>query len=198
MLAEAVTQGSAEPEVLALPAARLRILQLPPRGLISFQTSHRIASARAALRTALGFEPPSRANTAASGNDAHCLWISPRHWLIECDSHCSQQLFLALCAQESTVDGTARATPCSEGFDTLLIRGMDAARLLAKGCPLDLRCAATPTGTAVRSRFADVPIVLHKEAATVFRVHADVSLSHYLWCWLSDARETLLESERVR
>ncbi|HEX3849202.1 MAG TPA: sarcosine oxidase subunit gamma family protein [Steroidobacteraceae bacterium] len=175
----------------------LELLPLPTRGLLSFQVSRQSAGALSALRSALGFEPPSRPNSATSLHDVHCLWISPRHWLIDSEPAAEERLFAGLAAQARAMEGTARVTRSSDCFDSVLLSGAQAASLLARGCALDLRDVAAPPNTALRTRFADVPIILYKLRAATFRLHVDVSLSHHLWLWLADARESF-DSEHGR
>jgi sarcosine oxidase subunit gamma len=158
--------------------------------MISFQIHRFSAGAAATLRQALGFELPSRPNTATSEDGVHCLWTTPHRWLIDCGVPRSQLLLAALSAPElghTQTSELTRATNCSDSFDSFQLDGDSAVHVLAKGCPLDLRCQATPSGSALRTRFADTAVIVHKVSARRFRLHTDVSLSDYLWAWLTDA-----------
>lgn len=194
MRAEAVSELARDRTVAAAPDSALRLLPLPTRGLLSFQVSRQSAGALAALRSTLGFELPSRPNSATSHCDVHCLWVAPRYWVIDSELTAAAQLFAGLAAQARGLEDTARVTRSGDCLDSLVLSGTAATALLAKGCAVDLRNTVAPANTALRTRFADVPIILHKVSATLFRLHVDVSLTHYLWLWLADARESF-ESE---
>lgn len=193
-----ITQPDTADAALRVTQPAVRVMRLAPRGMISFQVYPVVRAGIAALRRALDFDAPSEPNTATSRGETSCLWIEPHQWLIDCDSSHAQSLAASLFASERSIAGVARAIVRSDSLDSLLMEGAAATALLAKGCPLDLSCRAKRPGAALRTRFADIPLIVHKLAPSTFRLHVDASLSHQLWLWIEDACEEFAAVETPR
>ena len=193
-----IRAAEGEPTHLIAGEAAVRVTRLAPRGIISFQVYPDVKTGIVALRRVLGFAPPSEPNTATAHGETGCLWIEPHQWLIDCDSAQAQSLAASLLMCERSLADVARTIDRSDSLDSLLLEGSAATALLAKGCPVDLRCRARRPGAALRTRFADVPIIVHKSAPSTFRLHVDASLSHQLWLWIQDACAEFTEVEAPR
>lgn len=133
--------------------------------------------------TLAGLSWPRHVGATLSGSmDILCL--APGEWLLLANKHSADvkaQLQLALRQQ-----GVALAD-WSAGFVTFRVEGRMVRSLLAKGCGLDLDRHAFPQGRCARTRFAQIPVVLHCLDETLFDLLVAGSYSDYLQEWLNDA-----------
>jgi len=148
----------------------------------------------AALREALGVEPPTAPNTTATGGSVTLLWLGPDEWLaVERAATPEAEMRLASKLRGALGDLHAAVTEVGEQYASIHIAGNHARDVIAKGCPLDLhpRVFGGP-GHCAQSHLSKASIILHQvsdapEAGPAFDLYVRRSFSDYLWRWLEDA-----------
>jgi len=148
----------------------------------------------AALREALGVEPPTAPNTTATGGSVTLLWLGPDEWLaVEHAATPEAEMRLASKLRGALGDLHAAVTEVGEQYACVHIAGNHARDVIAKGCPLDLhpRVFGGP-GHCAQSHLSKASIILHQvsdapEAGPAFDLYVRRSFSDYLWRWLEDA-----------
>lgn len=151
------------------------------------QLSLRLApdgAACAAVGAALGVPLPLEPNTVAWADELQVLWLRPDEWLVvgapgEQD-HLEKLLRVAIGTEfGSVVDTSAQRT-------TLLLRGSQAADVLAAGCALDLDPAVFTDPHCAQTWLAKAPVLLSR-LPDGFRLAVRSSFADYLARWLLDA-----------
>jgi heterotetrameric sarcosine oxidase gamma subunit len=113
------------------------------------------------------------------------LSLGPDQWLLVSDQLSAEQL-IEMCADE-LANVRHHAVDVSAALNCALVRGERAPVLLSMGACIDWSVQCT------RTRFASVPVVVHRCADTSFDLYYDRSLRHYLDQWMSHAlRDPLL------
>lgn len=160
------TGGSGVSVIIAPPAERLS-LRARPAGIPS-------------LEAPLGMRLPLQMRATAVEDGRHILKLGPDEWLVIDGSGRSPAEDLKhVSAVHSAVDVSHR----NVGF---IVEGARVEDVLAAGCPLDLDVAAFPVGSATRTVFGKIEIVLYRTGPHRFRLE----------CWRSFAPYalTLLEA----
>ena len=163
---------SATPAVTPLPPAARFILRGGPE-------------VRAAAEQAPGVGVPATACRAAVATDRAALWLGPDEWLL-LGPAAAAEMIAALLAEplralnHSLVDVSHRQS-------ALVVRGPEAALLLAAGCPLDLDPGAFPVGMCTRTMLAKAEVVLWRTDAEVFRLEVWRSFVAYVDEFLREA-----------
>ena len=138
-----------------------------------------------AMRLALGFEPPLKANTVAASGDVSALWLGPDEWLVtgapDSETDLVARLNAALKGRHaSVVDVTANRT-------VLELSGPSARAVLEKACGLDLRPRAFKAGQCAQTNLARTVGILELTQAHAWRIYVRNSFAVYLADWLLDA-----------
>ena len=131
---------------------------------------------------------PRKTNTASLDPQRQLLWLGPDEWLLKCredqGSTLAETLRVALHDQHSSV------VEVGDGNATLLVHGLAAAELLARGCPLDLHPRVFVAGNVAQSHVAKAAAtILCLEPGTRFELTVRRSFAEYLARWLSAAGE---------
>lgn len=148
----------------------------------------------AAVREALGVEPPTTPNTVASGDDLALLWLGPDEWLAlrhgaapEAEARLAAGLRAALGGLHAAV------TEIGENYVCIHVAGRRAREVIMKGCPLDLHPRVFGgAGHCAQSHLSKTAILLHQvsdddRAGPGFDLYTRRSFADYLWRWLADA-----------
>lgn len=139
----------------------------------------------AALDSALGITWPRAIGSVARGR-ADILCIGPTDWLVVASSFDAPDLLRNWF--DTSLDGTAfRATDLSQALAHVEVRGREVRDLLAKGCSLDLHSPLFPTGRALRTRFAGMPVIVRCTRTAAFELIVARSYLDFLLDWLEDA-----------
>lgn len=146
----------------------------------------RLRVAMAAAREAMLRLALADALQARKVGEISSLWLGPDQWLLVSDRATPGQL-VERC---SNVLGALRhhAVDVSAALGCATLRGAQAHALLAMGSGIDWNRA----GACVRTRFAAIPVIVHRHAESVFDGHGfdlyyDCSYRHYLECWFAHA-----------
>lgn len=138
-----------------------------------------------AVRSALGFDLPPKANTVAASGDVSALWLGPDEWLVvgapDSENDTTARLNAALKGQHaSVVDVTANRT-------ALELSGPSARAVLEKACGLDLRPREFKPGQCAQTNLARTVGILELHQGGAWRIYVRNSFALYLADWLLDA-----------
>ena len=132
----------------------------------------RDAAALARAASGLGVELPDAPNRAR-GTGIRSVWMGPGDYLVIGGE------------RDGAIDGVHIAD-VTDAHVRFAATGTRAADLLAKGCPLDLHPRVFGPDHCAQTILAQVPALI-EAVPDGFAVTADISLSHYLEAWFSDA-----------
>ena len=117
-----------------------------------------VAGRAAAVRAALGVEPPDTAGASVATAHGALLWTGPREWLHVVPGGdgwaLERELARALAPHASVAD-------VSHGRAIVRVTGAPTRLLLAKFCPLDLSPQAFPAGHCAQTLFGKINVLLH-------------------------------------
>jgi sarcosine oxidase, subunit gamma len=130
---------------------------------------------------------PIGANTVASGETYHALWLGPDEWLLQSTS-----------ARDPTLEATLRplfskmhaaVVDVSSAWTVMELAGTRVRDVIRAGCPLDLHPRVFGTGQCAQSHFFKAAIVLRPLAADTFEAILRRSHAEYAVRMLIDAAE---------
>ena len=155
-------------------------------GYINLRGNPREKGFLKAVEKTLGVNLPLKPNTRSVANKVNILWLGPDEWLLitpsDQETHLSQTLGNSLSQIHASV------TDITGGQTLLKLSGQSSAKLIAKGCSLDLHPRVFGSDQCAQTLLAKTPIVIWKPDGTssyniiVRRTYAD-----YLAYWLKDA-----------
>lgn len=137
------------------------------------------ARSRYVLRAREAAGLPAAILAAAPFGGGHALHIGPDEWL----------LILPDGAAPPLVEGAHSLVEVSDRSVGFVIEGVHAAALIQTGCPLDID--RFQPGTATRTLFETVEIVLWRTGDAAFRVEVWRSFAPWLWAALDLAASDL-------
>ena len=139
---------------------------MPPMGRIALRGRPDDRGFRDAVAAVLGVPPPEP-NVAVLGA-VSVFWLQPSFWLVECALEDAEALTARL---RDAVGERGTTVEVSDTRITYALRGPDAARLLNKGCALDLHPREFPVGRSALCAFAHLHALLVKtHDAPVFQL----------------------------
>ncbi len=160
--------GAAGVSVTIAPSAERLSLRARPAGIPS-------------LEAPLGMRLPLQIGATAVDDGRHVLKLGPDEWLIIDESGRSPAEDLKhVSAVHSAVDVSHR----NVGF---ILEGARVEDVLAAGCPLDLSEEAFPVGSATRTVFGKIEVVLYRKDAHRFRLECWRSFAPYALALLEAA-----------
>ncbi len=156
------------------------------RGLLRMQCRSEVSALSAALQSTLGTKLPTQGQVLlADAIELH--WLTPSEWLVVCDLphevEVQERLFRALSGQHVHV------SPITDSRAIFALEGTGVTDIVAQGCAMDLDPAAFPAGQSVTTRFAKVPVLLHRRDEYLFELMVDRSLARYVWEWMRAAAD---------
>lgn len=150
----------------------------------------------AAVREALGVEPPTAPNTVANGDDLALLWLGPDEWLaLRHGATPEAEAQLAAGLRAALGELHAAVTEIGENYVCIHIAGRRAREVIMKGCPLDLHPRVFGgAGHCAQSHLSKTAILLHQlgddeREGPAFDLYTRRSFADYLWRWLEDAAQ---------
>lgn len=153
----------------------------------------------AAVREALGAEPPTVPNTVATAGSLALLWLGPDEWLaVEHGATPEAETMLASKLRGALAGQHAAVTEVGEQYVCLHIAGRHARDVIAKGCPLDLHPRVFGgVGHCAQSHLSKTSIILHQvgdpesglggAGGGAYDLYTRRSFADYLWHWLESA-----------
>jgi sarcosine oxidase subunit gamma len=137
----------------------------------------------AAAGTVLGLALPLQPTTSACAGGAALLWLGPRSWLHVVTGHAPDDDFDA--ARKAINAAGGALFDVSSSYVAWTIAGEAAARVLNRGCPLDLHPAAFESGRCAQSVFGHVNALIYRpDERTAFVVMVARSLAADAWARL--------------
>jgi sarcosine oxidase subunit gamma len=131
---------------------------------------------------ALGVKLPAEPN-CAEGISPCALCLAPGEWLIVGEGPMDAlEHVLASVSGEST----CHVVDVSNGNAIFGLEGPLAARILSRGCSLDLHPRVFPPGCCAQTVFAHIPALIHRPSdGAEFRLYVDASYEAYFSAWLA-------------
>lgn len=170
-----------------LPASpALTIVATSPMARFSLRGGK--AALSAPLHAAFGTLLPVELNTVATAGGRAAICLGPDEWLLLAPDEEPAALRAAL--TETLTGAAVSLVEVSHRQLGLDLQGRLAAQVLSAGCPLDLRAAAFPIGSATRTIFAKSEIILWRKGAQHFHVEVWRSFAAYFVGHLTEALST--------
>lgn len=139
-----------------------------------------------ALREAIGAEWPCIVGAVAEGR-CRVLCIGPADWIVVAPSLVADDVHGALRALESV--SALSVVEVSDALPAIRLSGAGVRDVLSQGCGLDLHPRFFPAGRCARTRFAQVPVILHCIGdESGFDCYVSRSFQGHLTAWLEGAR----------
>jgi sarcosine oxidase subunit gamma len=159
------------------PFASSKLTLEEARGFSLIQAAGFTKEFEAAIEPVTGALPQQN-DVAATNNGRTILRTGPlQFWIVG-----AEQDDLA-----SWLDGKCVVTPLSHARTRILIDGLAARDVLAKGLPLDLHESVFKPGMFAMSGIHHTPVLLHCLTRDVFHLYAMRTFAADIWEWLTDA-----------
>lgn len=164
----------------------IEISHIPHRVLLRLKSWLPLQAAPAAPVVLSGLVLPTTAGDIV-GNAwrVHCL--GPGEWLMMAAPASMTGAGLRAVEHELSLQGVA-VVDASHGLAGFALVGPAAREVLSKGCAVDFHPVKFPAGRCVRTRLAQVPVVVvHLDHTTRYELYVARSYAAYLLGWLGDA-----------
>lgn len=139
--------------------------------------------ALAGLSSALGLPLPNAPKASTQKANRLALWLGPDEWLVIDEDEADLMTPLKASGEIHA------ATDVSHRNIGLLIEGRDAVATLNGACPLDLSLKTFPIGSAARTVFGKIEIVLYRGGENSFRLECWRSFADYAFGMLKHSAE---------
>lgn len=166
--------------------AEPRIEEVPFLGFINLRGKSENTSFAAAVLKVLGCEPPTEANTLRESGDYRIYWLGPDEWLVITPTGQTGKVQSQL---QTALDGVfSSVVDNSSGLTLVKITGDNAAKLLARDCPLDLHPREFKPGQCAQTRLAKAGMTIAPlRDGSGFEIIIRRSFADYLGLWIKDA-----------
>ena len=170
----------------ALPPAErvyddvLRLAVLPARTILRLQLA---VGARHSGKVRIPGQRLPEAMNSTIGENPVVARVAPDSWLFIAAFHAGPALMAALraaCARQPFA-----LTDLSDAHVTIAVEGPRAIAVLLRGCGIDIDKLAADA--CLRTRFAQLPVVLRRAAADRYELMVDRAVAKYLFDWLQDS-----------
>jgi sarcosine oxidase subunit gamma len=133
-----------------------------------------------AVTRLLGVAPPGQPNTSARIDDAALLWMGPTSWMFVASADPTRPAFADIRRALNDVGGAL--FDVSSSYVAWRVAGPAAARVLNRGCPLDLHPDAFPVGHCAQSVLGHVTALFHRpDESSTFIVVVARSYARDAW-----------------
>ncbi len=167
------------------PKARVALSVRSGRGFLNLRLNPRNSQALTAAERILGQPMPLAANTFTTG-EHQVYWLGPDEWLIVTGAECVAALGSELA--EALAGFHAAVNDVSGGNVELLVSGVDARTVLAKGCALDLHPREFAPGQCAQTGLGRAAVLLAAAGdPSTYAIIVRRSFSEYLCSWLANA-----------
>ena len=142
-----------------------------------------------AAREVLGLALPLQPNASTRADEAVVLWLGPRSWLYVVTRHSARDDFDA--ARKAINAAGGALFDVSSSYVAWTVAGEASARVLNRGCPLDLHPAAFAPGCCAQSVFGHVNALLYRpDESFAFIVMVARSFAPDAWTQLAECAAT--------
>jgi methylglutamate dehydrogenase subunit D len=173
---------------VAEPHDSLAITEAPGRDLVQLASwPATYPSARAALATLVGCQPPSDTRVAASAGEVTIFAVGPeRLWLTAPPA-------MGLCARLRSALSPEEATVTELGHSRIVLRieGALGPALLARAVPIDLDPASFTVGSLAQTGLHQVGVLLHRAGDRAFDLYLPRSYAQSMCEWLAETAKAL-------
>ena len=170
--------------------ARVDISVLSGYGFLNVRLDPGSEQAVDAATRVLGQPMPLASNTFTSG-EHRVYWIGPDEWLVVTSAEVTSGEGAAALGSElaeALAGFHAAINDVSGGHVALCVSGVDARKVLAKGCTLDLHPREFGPGQCARAGLAKATVLLGvPDNASTYTIIVSRSFSDYLCRWLAHA-----------
>jgi sarcosine oxidase subunit gamma len=168
--------------------AGFKVTQIDGRSIIRLRVRLDIAHTAASA-----MQLPQRALQSSSGNpNAH--WLGPDQWLLTSENTSVADILINI--DEALSGQLYSATDLTCALNCLSLTGPTARTVLAMGCGIDMHPDSFPAGRCVRTRFAQVPVLIAARGDSHFDLYVDRSYAQYLFEWIESAGEDPMTCSR--
>jgi sarcosine oxidase, subunit gamma len=137
----------------------------------------------AAVKKALGVEPPAKPGTVASSKTTRVLWTAPNEWMVYSDD-----ADLAATLTKAVTGLHAAVTDVTEHYTLIRLSGRHARDVMIKGCAIDLHPREFGPGQCVQSHLGRITVLFDQTDETpTYDILVRASFAEYLWMYLEDA-----------
>jgi len=143
------------------------------------------AEAAAALSESCAITVPTAPGTVCIEAPHTAFWLSPRSWLLRVEQDDEAAVLAAI--RTGFPDRRVHATPYSDALHWFEIAGPGAAALLARGGFVSLSVDGLAFGCMKRTLFADVPVLIWRQAETNWSLAVERSRAGYMAEWFAKA-----------
>lgn len=163
-----------------------RIEEVPFLGFINLRGKSTNMAFVAAVLKVLGCEPPIEANTMRESGDYRIYWLGPDEWLVITPTGQAGKVQSQL---QAALDGVfSSVVDNSSGLTLVKITGDNAAKLLARDCPLDLHPREFKPGQCAQTRLAKAGMTIAPlRDGSGFEIIIRRSFADYIGLWVQDA-----------
>lgn len=166
---------------------QVRLTERRGLGLVhlAMDAADQMLSAR--LGEVAGVALPETANTGHTQDRRTALWTGPGTWLlVALDGDAAAALEAALRGVEGA--RSVAAVDLSQGRTVVRMEGPAAARVLAKGCAIDLHPRRLLAGDCAQTNLGAIPVLIHAvDDGPCFDLFVARSYAVSAWQWLTDA-----------
>jgi sarcosine oxidase subunit gamma len=134
----------------------------------------------------LALDIPQQAVQCTSGDPA-AFWLGPDQWLLSSDTQSVQEMIGHI--DKAMTGQLYAATDMSSHNACFSLKGRAARIVLAMGCGIDVHESAFKVGDCVRTRFANVPLLVAVIEDECFDLYVDRSHAEYLKGWIEKSGE---------
>ncbi len=171
------------PEEREPDSAAVILTAAPPLVLLDLRSRDR-AALDALLKKPLGLASPPVAQAVSNGKGV-LFRLGPDWWQLRCKGRKTADRLL-----KAKAAGPVGVTDISDAYLAIGIAGPRARDVLAKAATVDLHPDAFPAGSAARTLFGRVTVIvsrLEDGEPAAFDVTVSRSNARFLWHWLADA-----------
>lgn len=154
------------------------------RGFLNLRLNPRDGQALEAAERILGQPVPRAANTFTAG-EHEIYWLGPDEWLIATGAE--RVLSLDSELAEGLAGFHSAVNDVSGGHVELLVSGVEARTVLAKGCTLDLHPREFAPGQCAQTGLGRAAALLAAGDPSTYTIVVRRSFSDYLRRWLANA-----------
>ena len=171
------------PEEREPDSAAVILTAAPPLVLLDLRSRDR-AALDALLKKPLGLASPPVAQAVSNGKGV-LFRLGPDWWQLRCKGRKTADRLL-----KAKAAGPVGVTDISDAYLAIGVAGPQARDVLAKAATVDLHPDAFPAGSAARTLFGRVTVIvsrLEDGEPPAFDVTVSRSNARFLWHWLADA-----------
>lgn len=181
--------SAAPPGREGVPPSPVAISVRAGRGFLNLRLNPRRGQALKAAERILGQPVPTAANTFTAG-EYTVYWLRPDEWLIAAGAERASVLAGELA--EALAGFHAAVNDVSGGNVELIVSGMHARTVLAKGCALDLHPREFAPGQCAQTGLGRAAVLLAAAGdPSTYAIVVRRSLSDYLRRWLANAARSV-------